>query len=811
MIIERLALRNFGCLGDAEFEFSSGLNIVRGPNEAGKSTLQAALLALLFVKATTTSSEWQRLQSWGTTQMYGLSAEFLAAGVRWRLIKDFAAKTALLTDLDTGDELTDQDQVQQKLAELLGTGSRDVYESTAAIRQQQVAALGATDQIGDMLQQAISGTAAGVSVPDILDRLDRALGDLRRGLDRPAPRNPGGLRVVADKIGKLATQLGELQVRGQQVTEAGQRLQETGQELDELAPRIEQTASLLQRAEQRRELEEQLTSVESAWSALHQRVEDAERLQVEMEKLTGELDGLPEVTAQEAERVEQLSAATKRAAGDIQIHEQRLEQLRLQLDEASGRTAAQTGGIPADETVENALNLQQAAAEAQEDVRRLEQDRNSIDQRIQVSTRQGYTRLIKVIAGLLLGVGGGLAAALLSPWWLFLTAAGVVLILSGLVGRAPQTVAELLVEREQIEAQLRTAYQELPTAQQELQVLLDTTGAETVANLNSMLSAAVREIDELKASIKASEESRERARREHAQSEQELAQVLLDRFQQPDELLHAYNERVELDNKLQRSQAQLAGVLGSDELDQMREQLGRLAMNRATIQQQLQSPELAHLDLDAMKTEELRQQLERDEQRREDLEDERKDTSFTINHADYHSEEELRVQEQLDAAQEQQSRLGQKEAAYQLTEEVLSEAYQETLGRTTQAIEPRMAELLGAITGGRYGTVRVADETFEPVVFSPEKNDEAESTDLSCATREQLYLAARLVLTEMLWPGEGPPLLLDDPLVNFDTQRDAATLALLAQFAQTRQILFFTCSPRFDQYVEQVIGLPGPG
>ncbi|HEY8883727.1 MAG TPA: ATP-binding protein, partial [Chloroflexota bacterium] len=48
MRIERVEVAGFGCLVDREFEFAPGLNVICGPNEAGKSTLLQAILALLY-------------------------------------------------------------------------------------------------------------------------------------------------------------------------------------------------------------------------------------------------------------------------------------------------------------------------------------------------------------------------------------------------------------------------------------------------------------------------------------------------------------------------------------------------------------------------------------------------------------------------------------------------------------------------------------------------------------------------------------------------------------------------------------------
>lgn len=60
MIIRKLQLRNFGKFTEAGFEFRRGLNLVVGPNEAGKSTLMEAIPAILFG-----CRDKLRFQSWG--------------------------------------------------------------------------------------------------------------------------------------------------------------------------------------------------------------------------------------------------------------------------------------------------------------------------------------------------------------------------------------------------------------------------------------------------------------------------------------------------------------------------------------------------------------------------------------------------------------------------------------------------------------------------------------------------------------------------------------------------------------------------
>jgi uncharacterized protein YhaN len=76
---------------------------------------------------------------------------------------------------------------------------------------------------------------------------------------------------------------------------------------------------------------------------------------------------------------------------------------------------------------------------------------------------------------------------------------------------------------------------------------------------------------------------------------------------------------------------------------------------------------------------------------------------------------------------------------------------------------------------------------------------------LSRGTRDQLYLCLRLALAqEMTAGGEPAPLILDDPLVNFDDARLAGFLELLAQEAESRQVWLLTCHREQRDLARQV-------
>ena len=68
---------------------------------------------------------------------------------------------------------------------------------------------------------------------------------------------------------------------------------------------------------------------------------------------------------------------------------------------------------------------------------------------------------------------------------------------------------------------------------------------------------------------------------------------------------------------------------------------------------------------------------------------------------------------------------------------------------------------------------------------------------LSAGTVDQLYLAVRLAICDLVLPNEDPaPIVLDDALSNFDDARAHAALRWLKDAARNRQILLFACQSR---------------
>jgi len=131
-----------------------------------------------------------------------------------------------------------------------------------------------------------------------------------------------------------------------------------------------------------------------------------------------------------------------------------------------------------------------------------------------------------------------------------------------------------------------------------------------------------------------------------------------------------------------------------------------------------------------------------------------------------------------------------------LAMETLDDANAALQNRFSPLLGRRTAELFSALTDGAYSGV-VLDRSFH---LSAEPTGDTVWRDaglLSAGAGDQLYLAARLAICELVLPDTAPPpLVLDDALANFDDNRCATALRLLKEEAKKRQLLLFTCHSR---------------
>jgi len=207
MVLKCLEIRRFKCLREHIFEFQPGLNIVRGANEAGKSTLRAALMAVLFANPTSQSETVDRWTSWGQAERCEMKLIFInRAGHTCLLRKDFAARKVFLT---MGDEsFQTYKTIQSLLAEELGIANEEFYALCASLDVRTLSNLGnaaSRKEVGKMLAGLMTGSESGPDVLQTLRKLEESLKELGKGMNSPS-KTPGPLKSAEDAVLQLAAE-----------------------------------------------------------------------------------------------------------------------------------------------------------------------------------------------------------------------------------------------------------------------------------------------------------------------------------------------------------------------------------------------------------------------------------------------------------------------------------------------------------------------------------------------------------------------------------------------------------------------------
>ncbi len=212
MRIRKLSGRDFRRYREFDIDFAPGVTVIRGPNEAGKTTIQRALELALTRRATSTAAEVEALRPWGAPPearsiiTVDFEQDELDGQKVGTLEKTFAgSKGTVRLDYD-GQSITDPNLADQVMAELTGIPTEGFFRSTASVRHFELSDLSRDEgALRDRLQASISGADRGTS--RARKKLDRALHDLNTRGDR----NPGTLKVAEQAVeqSKAALEQGE--------------------------------------------------------------------------------------------------------------------------------------------------------------------------------------------------------------------------------------------------------------------------------------------------------------------------------------------------------------------------------------------------------------------------------------------------------------------------------------------------------------------------------------------------------------------------------------------------------------------------
>lgn len=335
MRITRVELRGFGCLGRFECDLAPRLHLFWGRNEAGKSTLQRAILALLYgfyegdraLAAENRARE--RDAPWDGGPYGGILEYELEKGGRYRVDRDFGSADVhtRIWDIVTGRDVTDQFGKGRHgnvpfMLQHLGMSKR-VFEACALVSHGDLFAAIQTKpderadsarEIGETIVRLADTAGRDVSAQAALARLEKTF-DERVG----GPRARAKPLAIARAAHQAAmAELGKIDSARRAVAEEARQLEQREKEAKEKEEELRRARYLLLSAERR---------------ALEHRVKRLGDLaQEEQEQQQKERELAPWASFPEEQRDQVQRQWTR-----IQEARHRLEPRRGEIEEAKGK------------------------------------------------------------------------------------------------------------------------------------------------------------------------------------------------------------------------------------------------------------------------------------------------------------------------------------------------------------------------------------------------------------------------------------------------------------------------------------------
>jgi DNA repair exonuclease SbcCD ATPase subunit len=701
MKIEKLNLKRYGKFDKLEMGFNSGINLIKGDNEAGKSTLVEALTCALYDDPKSQKKELKEKTSWGFQKDFETELDFEVDGNSYSLEKNFDSGSLKLFKKPTGETWEDKKGVEEIINQRIGIPSKEIFLATACVQQDEMSRLDSSvEAVKDKLESMVTGGEEKVKASTIIEHLKEKLGELKK----VGTKNLGIIQKYEIDKEELLYELEKVKNQNKKIRESKSELTEVSSNLAKVQRELEVKKELLEKAEKASNLEEKQRELEERFHDLNTRIKQTQNSERVVRKLREEASKYMAVNREDKDKVDELEVKLKF------LEDKKVELVREE-EELKSVLVASTPS----------QNL-----------------------KIFAFSTLGLTLLLILLA--------------LSIKPFFWAGAGLSFVLFSISG------FKLLVQKS--EGNFYAQQLEQKTARfQELE--------KDTYELTHSLKGVLKKYDLISSQI----------------------------------LRENYEHYRDIDREIKNELSRYEGWLGGKNARELENELKEVTRELA-----LWDEKTTDLEPYFLKREEfilLQKGVKELEENKRNLELKSVTLNKELEMAESGAELEASLEERLEQTQKTLEELRKKIEVYEITLESLEEARRKVIDSSTGTLEEETSKLLKDITNGKYNQVRFDKNNFKFEVFSDELKDWVDPQKyLSRGTLDQIYLACRIALLNLISENKKPVVIMDDPFVTFDKHRRKNALKLLKSLSKKYQILLLTCHDFYDGYEDKLIELP---
>ena len=807
MKILRIRLHPFGGVADRTCDLHDGVNVIEGPNEFGKSTLNNALWHGLFTPTNLPPVGLKKAMGRWYPRPGGdhsrVTLEFESEGQKWTLQKTWGASASSIIQSNGGAAIAEPAKVQEQLLALVHRNEA-TWRHVLFVGQSQLARtmqdLKDQSKEIDDIQPLIAGAAA---IPGDIspDKLAAAIDERIEGhfsrwdISTSGPEKGKGVdNPWANKIGpQLATYYAMETVRGdlKNVRSYEEQVDEVNAKIIGLQSKIEVDRDFVNTG---RGLKDGLASR----SGLEEKIQRLGGEQSALKAVLVDWPGADKVIGAKQAELEGLKTTLQSLANELKSAKKRADAEQLRLAHGKLVEAREAWNAEATKLSESKA----VSAESLTELKRLEKDIS--DFRIKIEAQKLSAKIESVIPTSVMIVRGTNA-----PETLTLTTAEV------WEGQADgKLIVELCDMRISVESgtgDMDALFVQLETANQRRRELLETLGYESLSSAEAadinhqkcvraekhkkeLYTAALlgRTEEDWAAEIAALEALPETRsvpvlEAEQATTLRNEAKLALDIQEERKKIVNWTTEHTDLETLMTKILAK-TGELNNTKLEL--DGLPPLPEGFSSVPEYL-----------AVLREKERCQSEVEDQ----LSELKIKQAKLAGGAPSHTAEELRDElESKEREFQRKQAIGQ--ALLRIRAKLQEIVASSGAGDPMQGLASTVAGHFKNLTCDRYDGVKLDGAT--PVEISGPLV--LETTLLSQGTLGSLALATRLALAELYLDGMEGFLVLDDPFTDMDPDRRRAAEHCLGEFAKQRQVIFFTCHPDHAREMEEFAGAKAP-
>ena len=794
MIISEVKLNPFGGLNKKDVQLRKGLNVILGPNEAGKSTIFYAIQKALFIPVNLTKREFEReiarYLPIGGGDTIKVELVLQANSDSYILKRSWGATKNAELNLPDGTLMTEESQITLKLESLLHAKEGTVksvlmsYQTglSKTLEELKNNYPETLQSFGDVLRKSILETD-GVSVERFKDRIntiyddyfkhwdrDKNYPEKGKGIENPYKKDIGSILYAYYEKEKLNAALQRARIFEDNMDQFNQQILESTQHITTLEQYINKYKKTVQDARDRRVLESQIEAKSSKiiiikkvsrdWPVLENKISD-------INKKLPELEQKEKAVTDEKKEADQI-AKNK----DLRDRYKRLQQKKEKIGIAN-KELKKVKKITREEletiqetnrkvgTLKTSLSSSKLAANfvAQKDYVLLVQ--KDFDKEFQQKIEKGQPFNLQA---------GGRIIFKHSDWSMEISSGegNVEEIIQNLKNAEDELntlFTQYDIENLEIAKQINQAYEEKERVAKALeQQFEDELGDDDFDELKLKISElgeekTTRLVEDIVKDL-VNNQNEIKQLKENLSDYENNIEEFKDEYESQDKLILQLAEMVREEKELKEKVKSLAPL--PEEAGDVESFIKAYENKQAEFEQQKQNKQNLLLD---------RANLEKDT------------PEFSVEEIENQYKEANEMFDQVLRKGEAVARI--RDLTLNLLEKLDSQTY--------EGIEKDLGEFTALLTNDKYSRIKM-DESL-PNGYIREDGNVLTYDLLSTGTKDVLALALRLSMAKYFLKDADGFLIMDDPLVDLDPERQKRAAEVISSFAEEKQILIFTCHP----------------